>query len=73
MYDMFFGPITDRDVKAVLKNLGIVVAALVMIVIAFNLETWEWILVGVLVVFALILDVLFSKIYKKLREKDENL
>lgn len=66
---MFFG-LLEGDVKGALKTLGIIAVAVVMVVIMFDMETWEWILFGVLLAIALLFDFFLDKLKKK-KEKEE--
>lgn len=70
--DMFFGLLEGGNVKGALKTLGIIAVAVLMVVIMFDMETWEWILFGALLAIALLLDFFFDKLKKKREEEPWN-
>ncbi len=72
IYDMFFGRLAGISLISILKVLGIIALVLAIIVSLFTLESWEWIIVGIVVAICVVLGVMSSVWEERRRKKDEN-
>ncbi len=73
IYDMFFGRLDGIGCISILKVLGITALVVAAVVTLFTLESWEWIIVGIVVVICIILGILSSVWEERRKKKDGNL